>query len=44
MRSNPSWMEELTRKAASNHIDLEEQLNRDATYLFMEAHGLNERQ
>jgi len=44
MRSNPSWMEELTRKAASNHIGLEEQLNRDATYLFMEAHGLNERQ
>jgi hypothetical protein len=44
MRANPSWMEELTRKAARNHIGLEEQLNRDATYLFMEAHGLNEQQ
>ncbi len=43
IRSNPYWMEEITRKAARNNIDIEEQLIRDAKYLNNEAHRLNER-
>ncbi|MFM7595031.1 MAG: hypothetical protein ACKO4Y_02510 [Flavobacteriales bacterium] len=38
MRTNPQWMKELTQKATRNHVDLEEQLKRDAKYIFNEKH------
>jgi hypothetical protein len=38
MRANPQWIKELTLKSKRNHMDLEEQLRLDASFIFNENH------